>query len=373
MARRYLVPSFLLVTLSLLGITLAVWTSTDPHPSKSTQNVKSPARMLDPVLNIVSTDSIELEIEGYPNIVAIATDDHGNMYLLLHGPSAPEGTEYSIQKFAPDGKLLGNVPLSPEIWEPRVLAYDLGVGKDGNLYVAVEWPVKRGGIIAVSSNGILRSKLTFSDFVPHKITVDSQDQVWVVGQEVDPVKVALATHHIPVDPKKPYEQLRIYTGDLRLLDIPVRDQKVGFLPSTLSTTGDEVVYYASGTNTIRVFRQGQLTRSLAVPELTPIAPPAEVSAGDFNSLRAVKGVYKIGDRFLIAGFYNYTPAPDSGGKPTLFERKFIALMSMNGDAASLEFEPPSNLLPWAYSGGYLISISGGFDRLLKVTKIKLEI
>ncbi|GEM_PF-1453821 len=353
----------LLAILSALSVNLVVaWISAEPSPKEPIRNSGVPARVLEPIFSADFAQRIELKKLNKPvTIASVAADQHGNVYLLSWDYSAPKGMGCSIQKLAADGTFLDTIRLTHEIWEPPVEASALAVGKDGTLYVAVEWPIRRGGLIAVDDNGNLVSKLVFRDFIPHKLAVDDHGQVWVLGEEIDPIKAALERSYIPVNPVEG-EQLRVYSPDLKHSVILVRGEKEGILPSTLKSTGDEIVYYASGTNAIRVFRQGQLVRKLTLPALTPLTPPEEVLRGGFKTLRFITGVYKIGDRFLVAGFYNYKPTARSGGVLTGISRNFIALVSQDGEAASPEFEPPDNVSLANYSDGHFIAFSGSRTR-----------
>jgi hypothetical protein len=329
---------------------------------------RPPARTLPPVFDIASVEAVELKVPKYgKGITALDLDSRGRVYMLSFDFSAPRGARDSIQVFAPNGDLLRTVPLSPDIWEPPVDVIDLGVARNGTLYATVEWPVARGGIIALDDQGGLLSKSTFSDFLPRDVAVDSQDRVWVLGREVDPEKVLLSKV-MRINPKNPYgEQIRVYTHDLKFLTMPIRDQKAGHSPSSLAVAGDEVVYYASGTDTTTLFRQGRLLQRATVPELAPMTTGTGQGGSDGES--TVLGVYKVGPTFLLVGSRRYaTPAADESASS---RKRFFALMSIDGAAASPEFEPPLGVSPLAYSEGYLVCLSkDGSGSGIQLVKIK---
>ncbi|GBC77721.1 hypothetical protein HRbin08_01202 [bacterium HR08] len=368
-----MVKKWLLTAFPALGISVIVgWISTgEPASEEPIRNTEVPARTLEPVFKADFVQEIELKgLKDKPVTIArVAADRRGNTYLLLWDWSTPKGRGCSIQKLAADGTLLDTIPLTGELWEPPVEAFDLAVGKEGTLYVAVNWPIHRGGLIAVDDSGNPLIKLTFRDFVPQRLTVDDHGHVWVLGEGISPIKAALEHNYIPSNPQEG-EQLRVYSPDLTHAITLVRGEKEGLLPSTLTSNGDEIVYYASGTGTIRVFREDRLTRTVTLPKLTPLAPPAEVSPDRFKTDRFISGVYKIGDRFLVAGTYYYRPMTDNGGIPIGRSRTFIALVSEDGEAASPEFAPPGNVAIHGSSNGHLMAFSGTKAKGTTIVKLK---
>jgi len=370
MTKRWFWTAFPAMGISLIILIIGRISAGDPVPGEPARTAKTPARMLEPALKMDLVHSIELGNGPKNKPILIdrpAADRYGNLHMLVNDAATPRGTGYSIQKFAPDGTLVKTIPLTHEPWNPPVEAFDLAVGKEGTLYVAVNWPIRRGGLIAVDDSGHLLFKVTFEDFVPHQLDVDDCGHVWALGQGIDPIKAELERSYIPVNPKEG-EQLRVYGPDLEYLATLVRGEREGLFPSTLRSSGKEVVYYASGTETIRVFRHDRLVRKLALPKLMPLAPPAEVSRGGFETVRFLTGVYKIGDRFLVTGSYLYRT--HSGGVPTGISRRFIALLSADGEAASPEFEPPENVAIQSYANGHFIAFSGSRAKGMTVMMLK---
>jgi len=162
------------------------------------------------------------------------------------------------------------------------------------------------------------------------------------------------------------EELRVYSPNLELLDVPVRHQKAGPMLSPLTRIEDDIIYYARESDTVHLFHEGKLTETLVLPKLAPLEPPGEVVAGLLASNRVVAGVYKTGDLFLVTGFYLVV---ENGPGKRILNRTFMALVTRAGDVALPEVESPDDFLPMAYSNGHLVSVRGESSGKFKLARV----
>lgn len=368
--KRSINTLFLWATLSILSLSLAAIT-VRPVLAEQGKDKMSLTKAFDSVLYTGSLESTRIVLGGLEQrggVSSVAVNSRGNVFLLFNDPGMPNELRYSIQRFASDGRWLGEVPLNPSVWELPVYIHGLSTGKNGVLYAAVQWTFERGGIVVVDEKGNLLHKVGIPYFGPQRVAVDADGRVWVVGHEYDQEKLSNAESS---DPRKPNgEQLRVYSHDLKLVDIPIQHQKVSETKSVLAVMGNEVIYYVQGTGAIKLFRQGRLVQSLEVRQLTSCAPPEELAEGQFTTVRAVTGVFKIRDRFLISGFYNYIPRNPDG---EVMSKNFMALVSVNGDPMTAELSPPHDFVAVAYANGHLISLSSESREAIKLLKMRLKL
>lgn len=267
---------------------------------------------------------------------------------------------YVMKVVSPDGSLASEFSCIGPVWGPRIHIWQITADGAGNMYAAVEWSWNRAGIIVVDSRGALVSKSEFTDFNPHTIAVDSQQQIWAVGREI-PLQPTLS----PAP-----EQIRVYDQSLKLLDIPVRNLKGAMYMSSLMAVDNEVMYYAVGTNDLYIFRDGKLTDKLLVGEIPRLAWPPETKGKEVEVRRAVKGIWKLENHVVLGGFCTYHWKEQ--GVPWGTSRNFIVLINPEDSTISAELEAPRGSLTRSNMIGGLVYLSGGRQEgAYKLTRMKM--
>jgi len=298
----------------------------------------------------VSEMNFDQSLGGGRLIKDLYVNDQGTVYAVLEDRAVSRGTGYSIKVMREARSLTKEFRCLGQIWNPPLIVNQVTADGSGNIYAAVEWPIKRGGIIVINPEGVLVSKLTLPDFVPLAIAVDREGRIWLAGWKVNPSGPSGIGPTIDPNP----EQVRIYGHDLKLLGIPVRDLVREHYVSSFGVTDDSVVYYAAGTNELYLFENGELREKLLMGEVRQLELPAEAKGKNVTVRRGVTSVVRLNENLIVlGGFYNYVVDDVS----RLAGKNFIVLVDLAAATVSSEFEAPKGSLIRTNTKGEVVYLS----------------
>jgi hypothetical protein len=188
------------------------------------------------------------------------------------------------------------------------------------------------------------------------IAVDSEKRIWVAGWESEPGGPTEGQPKIPANA----EQVRVYDGNWRLLDTPIRNLKRVQYVSSLSALGNDVLYYAAGTNELYIFKNGNLAKKFELGNIPRLGVPSEAGA-DVEVLRGITGVHELENHLVLTGLYNYSWKDQGVRKRS--GKHFLVLINPDDLTVSAELEAPQGFIARSNIRGELIfHLSGEKDQ-----------
>lgn len=262
----------------------------------------------------------------------------GNIFFIAIYPNEGEISERRLMKFNPSSYQFEKIPTVSLQGKPSLEAaelHDFDLDEAGNIYLATANPAT---ILVESAEGKPITQIDLMSMIPHKISVDSDGQIWVAGVRV------LGRNPLTFGKS----EVRIYSAEGRLVGIPAggfeeADISLGVLISdsmgTKLITGSKLVTY--------IFKNQNLTQVLAYPFATTSASEIEEPSSSGNLPRRDKPSDKNSAQRLLFGvsrlkesllWYGSISNIDSSG--TEHRTIFIDLTSPSGEALTSEIKLP---------------------------------
>lgn len=241
-------------------------------------------------------------------------DASGTMYLVVYQP----GGQMELIRFNPERSDHQAIVLPADA---SLIAFD--VGRKGEIYVAVSYPVRRGAILTLNPDGSVRSKIDTNAFLAANIAVDAGGRIWTAGQAF----VASLTDSYLYD-----VQIRIYDAQGNLLRVPAGGLDVNDPTMSVFTVDESEVKFIRHTHCTQYgFSETRVSSAHAYPFVvaTDLARSRqEVIPGEPQ--RLIKGVGQVGANKVWYG--NVKNTDGSYGK------SLIGITNMGGVALTPEIE-----------------------------------